>query len=73
MFPRKPLISAILEAQLFFKSFVSVDVSVSVEMEKIEYQTKMDAVYGNSAPSFAIVKFWATELGLGHTNLIGRP
>ncbi|XP_076643528.1 histone-lysine N-methyltransferase SETMAR-like [Halictus rubicundus] len=34
-----------------------------------QIKEKLDAVYGNSAPSFTIVKFWAAEFKRGRTSL----
>lgn len=74
---------------------MSVDVSVFVKMEKIEYRAvikflhlkgntpaqikaELDAVYGDFASSFAIVKRWAAKFKRDRTSLVddersGRP
>ena len=78
-----------------WQSFVPINVSVFVKMEKIEYRAiikflhlksntlaqikaELDAVYGDSAPSFATVKRWAAEFKCGRISLTddersGRP
>ncbi len=43
-----------------------------------QIKDELNAVYGESAPSFTTVKFWATEFKRGHTSLrdderSGRP
>ncbi|GFX98454.1 HTH_48 domain-containing protein [Trichonephila clavipes] len=63
-------VSAILDTQLLCKS------RLSNTLTQIKYE--LDSVYGDSAPSFTTVKFWAAEFKrgrkiLGDDGRSGRP